>query len=166
MTKVIATRGMFGLYLTMRYYREMQRNMSEENWRAAVYDTTWYGIAISPVVAPNLVFGATYPYAVGAAIGVGGTYIVADQLGYDTEPLTELVFDTDVRDIPMKYIEVVGPAIAETITGVFEETESQLASEWSYLKNKANQGYGWGERKLEESLAWARRGLPSIEYSF
>jgi len=166
MNQVTATRGIFGLYLTLRYYREMRKNVKEEDWREAIYDTAWFGIAVAPVVAPNLVFGAGFPYVAGAALGVGTTYVVAEQLGYDTEPLTELLFDTDVRDMPKKYVEVVGPAVAETINDVFEQTGSQLAAEWDYLENKAEQGYSWGERKLEEALAWGRRGLPSLTYSF
>jgi hypothetical protein len=162
---VAATRGIFGIYLTIRYFREMQDNVSEENWREAVSDTAWYGIAVSPVVAPNFVFGTLSPYAIGAAVGVGTTYLVLDQLGWESESFTELVFDTDVRDIPGKYIEVVGPAVLGKINEVFEESENQLQEEWNYLKDKAAQGASYGKTKLDEVLDWSLRGLPSIEYS-
>ena len=143
----------------------MQDNVSEENWREAVSDTAWYGIAVTPVVAPNLVFGSLAPYAIGAAVGVCATYVVLDQLGMESESFTDLVFDTDVRDIPQKYIEVVGPAVLGKINEVFEETENQLLDEWNYLKDKASQGASYGKTKLDEGLDWSLRGLPSIEFS-
>ena len=169
------TRGIFGLYLTVRYWREMQDNVSEGDWREAVADTAWYGIAVSPVVAPNLVFGSLSNYAIGTAIGVGATYVVLDQLGWESESFTELVFDTDVRDIPKKYIEVVGPAVLGQINELFEESENQLVDEWNYLKEQTTQGiasgiefgkatYNYGEKKVDQGLAWAMRGLPSIKY--
>ena len=101
--------------------------------------------------------------------------MVLDQLGWESESFTELVFDTDVREIPKKYIEVVGPAVLNEITEVFEETETQLIEEWNYLKEQTKQGiasgiefgkatYNYGEKKVKEGLAWAMRGLPSIKY--
>jgi hypothetical protein len=165
LNKVAASRGIFGIYLTIRYFREMQDNVSEGDWREAVSDTAWYGIAVSPVVAPNFVFGNLSNVAIGTAVGVGATYFVLDQLGWESESFTELVFDTDVRDIPKKYVEVVGPAVLEKINEVFKESENQLQEEWNYLKDKAAQGANYGKSKLDEVLDWSLRGLPSIEYS-
>ena len=153
----------------------MQDNLSEGDWREAVSDTAWYGIAVSPVVAPNLVFGSLSNVAIGAAVGVGATYVVLDQLGWESESFTELVFDTDVREIPKKYIEVVGPAVLNEIAEVFEESENQLIDEWNYLKEQTTQGiasgielaketYNYGEKKVNQLLEWGMRGLPSIKY--
>jgi len=156
MSGAAQTRFTVGSYLTIRYLREMKQNWKDRDWREAISDTAWYGIAIAPVASPTL-WGAAHPYAVGTAIGIGATYVVADQLGYDTESFTELVFDTDVRDIPGKYIEVVGPAVLGKITEVYEETEKQLLQEWETLKD-------YTETKKDEFIDWTMRGLPSIPY--
>jgi hypothetical protein len=156
MSGAAQTRFTVGSYLTIRYLREMKQNYKAGDWREAFSDTAWYAIAIAPIASPT-VWGAAHPYVVGTALGIGATYVVADQLGYDTEPFTELVFDTDVRDIPKKYIEVVGPAVLGKITEVYEETEKQLLQEWESLKD-------YTETKKDEFIDWTMRGLPSIPY--
>lgn len=159
MSKVVAARGLTAVGITAKYLYEMNENYDNGDWLEAGQDTAFYALAIAPVVAPNLFFGAMAPYAIGTAIGLTATYVIADQLGLDTEPLTELILGEDVVDIPVKYIEVVGPPILEEINYVFEETEDQLMNEVEWVGNKINEGvefgqflYNVGEEKTKQAL--------------
>jgi len=162
MSKVVVARGLTATGITAKYLYEMNQNYENGDWLEAGKDTAFYGLAVAPVVAPNLFFGATYPYLAGIAVGLAGAYVVSDQLGLDTKPLTELILGEDLTDIPLKYIEVVAPVVIEEINNIFEESENQLLDEVEWIGNKISDGvefgqflYNVGEDKTTQALEWA-----------
>ena len=104
-------------------------------WRGNVILATIPGL---PIVEGVVVTGAVASYAIGGTEGVGNYF------DFITEP----------TKMPER--------IAFTAETIYEhKIESHVEEGISF----GNFLYRVGEKKLEEGLEWAKRGLPSIDYS-
>jgi len=160
-TKVGVARGITATYLVLQYHKEMKDNYREGDWLEAAKDTAFFSVAMLPVVAPTFFFGTVaFPVLTGAAIGVAATIIIVEVTGIGTaEEVLDLVL-TDPRDIPGKWIEVVGPAIREEIT----EPVIEYVTEELWQKQLVDPIGGWlsrRERDLERAWEITRPRRPT-----
>ena len=103
------------------------------------------------IVVESIVVGGAV-----ASFMIDGTEGVDNYVDFISEP-TEWISTTKEETLPIIYEEVIAPKIVDPIVG--------------WVETKIDQGIGlgtaayrYGERKYQEGLAWAMRGLPSIKY--
>lgn len=106
------------------------------------------------IVESIVASGAVASYAIG---GIEGVDNYAEFISDPGEWATLGVGTTMDYSLPIIYEEVIAPKIVDPIVGWVETKIDQ-----GIALGKAS--YRYGEKKVDQGLAWAMRGLPSIKY--